>query len=257
MEISLFFLGALGAIIVLYLAKQTVIPEFRPLFDTTGKEQEADIHKTHTKEIEKDINEIQEKLKQSKLEADEAERLKMVLETSLSELQIERTRLQKLESSIMCGQIITRSLGFIIYVILGGVFGALLTGYVSVEGLTGNLPKAFEAVVIGASWTTYLSVIGFSGLIKKNEEKYEADIQKIVEENKIFKDALPKLVADEVAKFKEVQGPQAKKSSEQSWEPLMSKVITAISMKSDDRTENTQNYLDKSKKMTRRTLSAF
>ena len=36
-----FLLGLFGALITLYLAKQVVIPELRPLFDTTDTEKES------------------------------------------------------------------------------------------------------------------------------------------------------------------------------------------------------------------------
>ncbi|MFZ2070745.1 MAG: hypothetical protein WAV32_03920 [Halobacteriota archaeon] len=47
MDMSLFLFGALGAILTVYLAKQEVIPEFRPLFEISEKEKEVIEHQDH------------------------------------------------------------------------------------------------------------------------------------------------------------------------------------------------------------------
>lgn len=240
----------MGAILTLYLAKHTIIPEFRPLYDTLAKEQEADTHKDHIKNTEKEIDAIQAKLKEESLPADQAERLKAVLDTSLSELTNERLRLQKLEQAVMFGQIITRSLGFIIYVILGGVFGALLAGYVKVEGLSGDLPQAFEAIVIGASWTSYLSIIGLGGVIKKTEEKYEADIKKITEENEKLKNDINSMMA----KAKAQRAPKTEIAEESLYND---KVVAELLAKIDLTSIKMQKDLNQSRQMAKRTLSGF
>ncbi len=38
---ELFLLGALGALLTIYLTKEAVIPEFRPLFDISEMERET------------------------------------------------------------------------------------------------------------------------------------------------------------------------------------------------------------------------
>jgi hypothetical protein len=158
-----FFLpGMLGALLTVYLAKQEIVPEFRPLFDTSKKEKEAGEHRGHIKETEKHIDDLQAKLEAESVAEEVVTRLTIVLNTSLSELREERTRLQRLEREIKQNQVISRGLGFLFYIVLGGVFGALLAGKVQVEGMSGKLSDFFKSIVIGATWTSYLSVLGFS-----------------------------------------------------------------------------------------------
>lgn len=198
--IGLFLLGALGALLTVYLAKQQVIPEFRALFDTTDKEREAREHRDHIKRTEKHIDDIQDKLEPNRLEKDLVTQLTTVLKTSQDELKGERTRLQTLEREIKQSQIISRSLGFLFYIVLGGVFGSLLAGRVKVDGLSGDLPTYFQSIVIGATWITYLSTIGFRSGQGKTDAIIEAGKKETAESNEAFKKELAskveKIVAD-------------------------------------------------------------
>lgn len=181
MDYGLLLSGMLGALLTVYLAKQEVIPEFRPLFDTSGKEIEVMDHQDHIKKTGKHIDKIQARLETESLTDEYVTRLTVVLETSQDELRDETTRLQKLEREIKQSQVISRGIGFIIYIVLGGVFGFLLAGRVQIEGLSGDLPNYFESIVIGATWTSYLSVIGFSQVGKKVDEKIEVAKKQIIE----------------------------------------------------------------------------
>lgn len=199
-DIGLFLLGALGALLTVYLAKQEVIPEFRPLFDTTEKEKEARRYQDHIEMTEKHIDDIEARLEKEHLPPDEAARLETVINTRQSELKDERTTLQGLEREIKQNQIISRGLGFLFYIVLGGVFGALLTGLVHVEGWTGDLPKFFQSIVIGATWTSYLSTIGFRSGQKKEDETYQAGLQETAKKIDALKKEVTDMVAKEVAK---------------------------------------------------------
>ena len=181
MDWGLFLLGMLGALLTVYLAKQEGIPEFRPLFNISEKEKEAREQRDHIKKTEKHIDEIQARLEAESFPEDAVARLTTVLKSSQDELRDERIRLQRLEREIKQSQIISRTLGFLFYIILGGVFGSLLADRVQVKGLSGDLPDYFESIVIGATWTSYLSVIGFSQVGKKVDEKIEAAKKEIVE----------------------------------------------------------------------------
>ena len=181
MEYGLFLLGMLGALLTVYLAKQEVIPEFRPLFDTSGKETEAMDHRDHIKKTARNIDKIQARLETESLTDDTVTQLTVVINSSQEELRLETIRLQKLEREIKQNQIFSRGTGFIIYIVLGGLFGFLLAGKVQIEGLSGDLPNYFESIVIGATWTSYLSVIGFSQVGKKVDEKIEIAKKQIIE----------------------------------------------------------------------------
>jgi hypothetical protein len=197
--LGLFFLGALGALLTVYIAKQEVIPEFRPLFETSEKEQEARDHQDHIAKTEKHIDEVQTKLATESIHKDVTERLTIVLNTSLSELQAERARLQVLEREIKQSQLIRRGLGFLFYIGLGGVFGYLLAGRVKVEGLSGDLPSYFQSIVIGATWTSYLSTIGFRSGQKKADERIEAGQKQSAEKFEALKKELTHSVVEVVA----------------------------------------------------------
>lgn len=200
MDISLFLLGALGALLTVYIAKQEIIPEFRPLFDTSGKEKEVSEHQEHIKNTEKHIDDIQNKLEEEKpLTEDSVTRLTIVINTSQDELRDERKRLQVLEREIKQNQIISRSVGFLIYIILGGVFGSLLAGKVQVDGLNGDLPNFFESMLIGATWTSYLSTIGFRSGQKKADEIIEAGLKEFTEKFVALKKGIMDILAQEAA----------------------------------------------------------
>lgn len=181
MDWGLFLFGMLGALLTVYLAKHEVIPEFRPLFDTSEKVKEAKEHQNHIKKTEKHIDDIQAKLEAETLPENAVTRLTTVLKSSQDEIRDERARLQTLEREIKQSQVFSRSVGFLFYIILGGVFGSLLAGRVQIEGLSGDLPNFFESIVIGATWTSYLSVIGFSQVGKRVDEKIEAAKKEITE----------------------------------------------------------------------------
>jgi archaellum component FlaC len=183
-DIVLFCLGALGALLTVYIGKQEIVPEFRPLFDTSEKEKEAIRHRNHIKLTEQHIDTIQARIENPSTSENDAKKLQFVLETSLKELQAERERLQILEHEIKQSQVISRALGFLFYIVLGGVFGSLLAGQVKIEGLSNDLSIYLQSMVIGATWITYLSVIGLNQINKKINEEIETlrkEIQQIVE----------------------------------------------------------------------------
>ncbi len=184
MDIVLFCFGALGALLTVYIGKQEIVPEFRPLFDTSEKEKEAIRHRNHIKWTEQHIDTIQARIEDPSTSDNDATKLQIVLETSLKELQAERERLQILEHEIKQSQVISRALGFLFYIVLGGVFGSLLAGQVKIEGLRNDLSIYLQSMVIGATWITYLSVIGLNQINKKINEEIETlrkEIQQIVE----------------------------------------------------------------------------
>lgn len=198
MDPATFLFGALGALLTIYLAKQEVIPEFRPLFDTLEEEKEIKQRREHIKATEKHIDEIQARLAMESLSADLTKQLTTVLETSLDELRGERQRLQVLERKLVRGQLISRGLGFLFYVVLGGVFGSLLAGRVQVEGFNGDLPRPFQAVAIGATWTSYLSTIGFRSGQKKADERIEALRKEVAEKLDAFNKEVLGLIHDQM-----------------------------------------------------------
>lgn len=133
MNWELFLFGMLGALLTVYLAKHEVIPEFRPLFDTSEKVKKAREYQNHIKKTEKHIDDIQAKLEAESLTENAVTRLTTVIKTSQDEIRDERSRLQILEREIKQSQVFSRSVGFLFYIILGGVFGSLLAGRVQIR----------------------------------------------------------------------------------------------------------------------------
>lgn len=203
MDLGLFALGAFGAVLTVYLAKQQAIPDFRVVIDIADEENQAAEKSAHIKKTEKDIDDLQEELRQQTISRERAGRLKNVLASSLSELEGERARLRSLESKIGRSKLVSRTIGILLYVVLGGVFGALLGGKIRLEGIDANLPSGLQAVAIGATWTTYLSAVGFRASQGKVQENFETRIEALKAESAAKFDALKRelsrRVEDQVA----------------------------------------------------------
>ena len=170
----LFALGILGALITIYIAQQEVVPEFRPLFDTQEREQEAKDLREHNKKTREEIDKIQATLQGGVLPKDQLQQISKALDTSQRELEDDRQRLERLERKINQGKVAFRTIGFILYAILGGAIAALLSDKVKVEGFDVTLPKQFQAIFVGASWTGFLSVLGFSTTSQKTGGGFDA-----------------------------------------------------------------------------------
>lgn len=200
MDIGLFLLGILGALLTVYLAKEEIIPEFRPLFDTSEKEIEVKKLQDHVSITRQQIDDLQAKLIGSEpLPVELTQRLITVIETSQAEIKTERERLDKLEREIKQSQFFSRGLGFFVYIVLGGVFGSLLANRVKVEGLSGDLPTSFQSIIIGATWTTFLSLIGFRLGRQRAENRIEAVKKETAETFEALKKELSPKVAEKVA----------------------------------------------------------
>ena len=112
------------------------------------------------KRIKKEIAETRKKLESEDVSANVGQRLGTTLKASLDELEDTRKREESVEASITRNQVLSRGFGFILYIVFGGVVGALLGDRIQIEGITGDPPKYFQAIAIGATWTTFLSVVG-------------------------------------------------------------------------------------------------
>ncbi|NPE29774.1 hypothetical protein HNV12_17800 [Methanococcoides sp. SA1] len=164
-----FLFGAFGALLLVYISKDVAIPEFRPLYDISDMQREARRHRKHIVKTESDIDSLQDRLKTASL-SDDAQVLTSVLDSYLAEVEAERDRLHVLEKEIKNGQVLSRGLGFFFYIVLGGVFGTLLSGQVAITFVSEGVSNYLESFVIGATWTSYLSSIGIRSTQKKAGE---------------------------------------------------------------------------------------
>jgi hypothetical protein len=170
MDFGLFAAGTAGAFLVVYLAKHHPIPEFRPFFDVSDTFESARKLRVRIDATQKDIDDAQNQVWDPNTNPDLAKRLEYIIDSSAKELEGARDALEPLEKTLKIHQIISRTMGFASYVVIGGLAGAWLPGYVTVNGFTGDLPDYFEALFIGGTWTTYLSALGLSHL-KKGVDK--------------------------------------------------------------------------------------
>ncbi|MFQ5974727.1 MAG: hypothetical protein ACE5J5_00220 [Candidatus Hydrothermarchaeales archaeon] len=247
-NMSLFLFGALGAILTVYLAKQEVIPEFRPLFDTADIENEAKEHKEHISNTEKEIDNIQARLREESVDSDLTKRLTIVLETSLSELKAERLRLQTLERDIRNHQIILRGLGFLFYICLGGVFGAMLAGRTTVEGLNANLSIHFQSIVIGATWTSYLSTIGFRSVQEKADDRIEAGEKKLRNTIEAVKKDLIQKISEKLEDAEKAVGKE---------QPILAEVTNMVAGELDRANMSMQMQMDATRAMVKRDVKGL
>lgn len=181
---GLFVLGAIGALITAYIAKGEAIPEFRATVDVSDKEIEARRLRAHYAETQTRIDTLQTELEKPDITPGRAERLQMVISSSQQELESDSSRLRDLEPSIDRNRGLARFLGVLFYVGLGGVFGALLTGRVHVEGVTEGLPTFYQSIAIGATWTTWLNTVGIKAREQKVEQQAQTEVERVTAEAK-------------------------------------------------------------------------
>ena len=192
--IGMFGFGALGALLFVYLAKNEPIPEFRPLFDTFELQREARRHRKHIEKTERDIDTVQDRLRN--VSADGAvscidpQCLTTVLESYLEEIDKERTRLQYLEHQIRLNQMTSRTLGFFFYIIMGGIIGALLATEIEINVFASDSSNYIESMVIGATWISYLSTIGFRFTRNKPGERIDRLRKDSLDDMKIPRDEI-------------------------------------------------------------------
>ncbi|MFH1382743.1 MAG: hypothetical protein ABIH70_07620 [Chloroflexota bacterium] len=202
MDWGLFGLGMVGALVTVYLSKDEIIPEFRAIFDTSEIEKGCSELLEKNKKTRKEIDDAQAKLLKNP-SPDEKESLNTYIGTSQEELREDTKRLQKLENEMMWSQIWRKGVGILVYIVLGGVFGALLADWVKIEGTTGALPRVLVAVVVGAGWTGYLSAIGLKSLSKKTDEAIQnnqKDASQTIAELKKAVEELAKKITEQSAK---------------------------------------------------------
>ena len=87
---------------------------------------------------------------------------------------VNQARLALLERRLLGSQLVSRGLGFLLFVFLGGVVAYLLTGRVKVTGFDGTLPQVFQAIAIGAGWTGFLSVFGIRNIQESASKQVDA-----------------------------------------------------------------------------------
>ncbi len=211
MNWTLFLLGMFGALLVTYIAQSEPIPEFRPLFDVSDDIADA-------KACSEDIACLR-KFRASAMKfvptatatvagppnpPNGPSNTSPMTCTECSEVISKEEKIkQGLQRTIHRSQYISRGLGFLIYVVMGGVLAGLLTEHVQISlTSTSAVPDTLKAFLIGATWISYLTVIGIQATstnvdstiksakdsilsaVQNQQQQQEADAQSLAEKIK-------------------------------------------------------------------------
>lgn len=175
--LPLFLAGILGAFMSAYIAKEEMVPEFRPFFEVADKEKEAVELRSMIAKIRQAIDDIQLDLTNDTgmINPNQRENLKVVLDSSHAEIAQMTVRLEKIEAIIKKQQFNSRLSGFVAYILMGGILGGILSQFIDVEFISPDWPQYFEALAIGATWTSYLSLFG----LKSGQKEAQAAVQQV------------------------------------------------------------------------------
>ena len=224
-----FILGLLGALAFVYIAKQQVLPEFRPFVDTQEKQKELDARKIALETTDADIKRLTlalvdatDGVKQvgikGALEVEQKTRADIAQEILNQQRDLDGTQRQM------------RILGMVCYLLLGGVFAAIGSDFLKVEGLNESLSQLLKPMVIGATWTSFLTAMGFNfGKVgaEKQLDGIKTDVAASIETlKKDVSTITSKAVAAAEAAPQTAQPVMAKKTSEE-----VEKTITDASAK--------------------------
>jgi hypothetical protein len=193
-DLAQFALGLAGALVTLYAAKGEIVPEFRVLYDTSESEQRRDGVKRTIAATQAYVDVAQERLTQGGLSDRDIAALRAGLESSMEELRISQDQLKRCDHDIRFGQLLSRTLGFLFYVGLGGVFGWVLADEIDIDGLSGRL----ESLVLGATWTTYVSSAGFRVLEGRVSKRVDEALEQAASKIEAAKTTLTETVTPKV-----------------------------------------------------------
>ena len=208
----LFAVGAAGALGTIYLSTKEVIPEFRPLYDTTDIKDELLVLRDKIKKAIEEIDTAQAKL-QTKITADELKIQQAYIESSQTKLKGYRDRQKDIEGKLTIGQIWSRGLGFVVYVFLGGIISSLLAGWVTIAGVIGNLPQVVAALIVGSSWISYLNTLSIktktdasAGIVQNSQQNTNQTIADLIKQ---VQDIIKKLPTQNIQQPKMDKGVNA------------------------------------------------
>jgi hypothetical protein len=195
MDAGLFFAGVVGALAFLLLVRNNPLPEFRPLFDVVEAETQLKEGKAIVSSTRKAIDGYQERLDKAGTPA-EAERLLSLINTSFEKIKLEAARVAQLERHVRVNQAVSRTIGSVIYFVVGGVIGAALAGVVTIQGLPEDAGNIIQAFVIGSAWSAYLGSIG----VRIGEQQLDSQLENtssgVAEQiRQLREEVIPKIVA--------------------------------------------------------------
>ena len=180
----LFIFGMVGAVLMIYIAKQQVIPEFRSFYNVADQEAEIVRLQDSIEAEQKEIDRLQKELET--IDSTKAQQYKDILESRKSDRDSYNSRLSKLQGDVRKNQILVRSLGFVCYIILGGVFATILSSIITIDSISEDIAKYIKPIFIGATWTSFLTALGLnfarseaSDQIKKIEDQITAKMNEL------------------------------------------------------------------------------
>jgi hypothetical protein len=201
MDWGLFLAGFLGALTFILLVRQVAIPEFRPLYDTAAREAELTLRKESIASEQSTIEAYEKRVISG---VDPAAPLLQALITRHDDrTRDHETRLERLERDLTANQALSRGLGFVAYMVLGGFFGQLLAGRITIEGVQQDIGLPLQAFVIGSAWSAYLSTVGLRFGERVADTRLERLDRYVTTELDKVRNTLPAGVETEVAKVEQ------------------------------------------------------
>lgn len=164
-----YLLGGLGALLTIYARSEESIPAFRAVFDYAEQEKELSKIIRELEEARATRKQYSEIYVKKGLSDAQFDRLTKEIDDRISDNESLRRRLGRL---VQIAQIVHRLTGFLVYIVLGGVFAGLLSNVINIEGVEGVVADAAKPLIIGATWTGYLSILGF-----RNQEQGRKEVE--------------------------------------------------------------------------------
>ncbi len=166
-------LGAVGALIAVFLRKQSVALDF-PLPDRTAdRSEKIELLEGRIEKSRAEIDRIQAERGQAQSEFD-LKRLREEEQSHVDELDKDQDALDKVLQEIReqeGGRYRAYLVGIVVYLIIGGVLGAVLADQVDLIKVGG---RNLEALAVGFAWPAVLSILGFKSVEDLAEDELSA-----------------------------------------------------------------------------------
>ncbi len=164
--------GWVGAAAVLLVLQEEVVPELRALFDTADDVEAITALRDRLRGTGAEIDVVQAQLSSSDELSESALTRKQELLRSLErEREADSSELQRREATVRRHQLIVRTVGYVFFVVIGGLVAGLLADQFNAEGISSEL----QAVIIGGSWISILS-----GIFSRQRTAMLRDLQKSI-----------------------------------------------------------------------------
>lgn len=176
MDWQFFIPGAAGALLTVYVAAAQVVPEFPALIDIEDIEDEIADHEAALDATNTEIDNLHAELAQPLADQQALDALKERLRSEEAERGILLARKEAEDKRLRRSQVISKTFGFALFVLFGGIIASLLADRVVIEDVSGSqsgFADGVKAFVIGGAWTSFLATLGYRSGSKKVDKRLE------------------------------------------------------------------------------------